>query len=60
TSIKIFGVKPRLSLDDVRAQALGNNIARWFTALPPNVLDAKGYRRALQALAKNFSLGYEF
>ena len=60
TSVKIFGVKPRLSLDEVRAQALGNNIARWFTVLPPNALDAKGYRGALQALAKDFELGYEF
>ncbi|NIW25226.1 MAG: hypothetical protein GWN29_12005, partial [Gammaproteobacteria bacterium] len=60
TSVKIFGVKPRLKLDDVRAQALGNNIARWFTALPPNALDANGYRRALQTLAKELGLGYEF
>jgi leucyl aminopeptidase len=60
TSIKIFGVMPRLDLDSIRAQAIGNNVARWFTALPPNALDAKAYRRALQALAKEFGLGYEF
>lgn len=60
TSVKIFAVEPRISLDHIRAQALGNNIARWFTVLPPNALDAKGYRRALQALAKDFGLGYEF
>lgn len=60
TSIKIFGVEPRLALEAIRAQAIGNNIARWFTALPPNALDAKNYRRALQALAKEFGLGYEF
>ena len=34
----------------MRAQALGNNIARWFTALPPNELDAKNYRRFIKAL----------
>ena len=60
TGIKLFGVKPRLSLDAICAQALGNNIARWFTVLPPNALDAKAYRRALQALAKEFDLVYEF
>ena len=58
--IKIFGVKPRLSLDELRAQALGNNVARWFTVLPPNALDAKGYRRALRTLAKEYGLVYEF
>ncbi len=59
-SIRIFGAEPRLALERIRAQAIGNNIARWFTVLPPNALDAKGYRRALRALAKEFGLGYEF
>ena len=49
--IRILASKPRVSLDGVRAQALGNNIARWFTALPPNELDAKNYRRLVKALA---------
>jgi leucyl aminopeptidase len=34
------------------AAARGTNLARWLTALPPNVLDARGYRRALSALAR--------
>ena len=41
----------RLDLDVGRAQALGNNVARWFTALPPNVLTATGYRDAVERLA---------
>ena len=48
--VRILASKPRLKLDTVRAQALGNNIARWFTALPPNELDAKNYRRLVKAL----------
>jgi len=60
TRIKVFGVKPQLELDSLRAQAIGNNIARWFTVLPPNALDAKNYRHALQTLAKTYGLGYEF
>ena len=48
--IRILASKPRVNLDTVRAQALGNNIARWFTALPPNELDAKNYRRFIKAL----------
>ena len=29
------------------ASARGTNLARWLTALPPNMLDARGYRRAI-------------
>ena len=35
-------------LDVTLATSAGNNIARWLTALPPNTLDARGYRRLLQ------------
>jgi leucyl aminopeptidase len=66
--------KPRTALDrldialDVKlpelertlASAAGNNIARWLTALPPNTLDAAGYRRILKDLARRLRLGYEF
>jgi leucyl aminopeptidase len=34
------------------AAAAGTNLARWLTALPPNVLNAQGYRRAITALAR--------
>jgi leucyl aminopeptidase len=34
------------------ASARGTNLARWLTALPPNVLDAAGYREALTRLAR--------
>jgi len=39
-------------LATTRAAALGNNVARWFTALPPNVLTAATYRAAIEKLAK--------
>lgn len=54
---------PRLStitlLDDavtldtarIRAEAEGNHLARWLTALPPNRLDAAAYRCLLEELA---------
>jgi leucyl aminopeptidase len=45
---------------DVRyatAAARGTNLARWLTALPPNMLDAAGYRRAITALAREHGLG---
>ena len=48
--LRILASSPRVDLREVRAQALGNNIARWFTALPPNELDAKNYRRLVKTL----------
>ena len=44
---------------DVRyasAVAGGTNLARWLTALPPNVLDARSYRSALARLARSHGL----
>jgi leucyl aminopeptidase len=38
------------------AAARGNNLARWLTALPPNMLDARGYHRAIAELARNHGL----
>jgi leucyl aminopeptidase len=38
------------------AVARGTNLARWLTALPPNVLDARGYRQAITNLARRHAL----
>jgi len=42
------------------ASSAGNNLARWLTALPPNTLDAAGYRRLLKELARHLRLTYQF
>jgi leucyl aminopeptidase len=42
------------------ATAAGNNLARWLTALPPNVLDAARYRQLLQEFARKLGLSYRF
>jgi leucyl aminopeptidase len=34
----------------------GTNLARWLTALPPNILDARGYRTAVTQLARRHGL----
>src|SRR6202051_4379351 len=47
-------------LDLALATAAGNNLARWLTALPPNTLDARGYRRFLQELARRLHLSFKF
>jgi leucyl aminopeptidase len=36
--------------------AEGTNLARWLTALPPNILDARGYRTAITQLARRHGL----
>ena len=42
------------------ASARGTNLARWLTALPPNVLDARSYRRAIGELARQHGLAYRW
>lgn len=47
-------------LDVTLATSAGNNLARWLTALPPNTLDAAGYRRLVKELAGHLGLEYQF
>ena len=47
-------------LDRELASAAGNNLARWLTALPPNLLDAGAYRRLLAEYARRNGLKFEF
>ena len=56
-------VAPRRRLPDLEltlASCAGNNLARWLTALPPNVLDAGGYRRLLRQFARKLRLRFKF
>jgi leucyl aminopeptidase len=52
-SMRIVGLNEELDFDRVRAEADGNNLARWLTAMPPNKLDAAGYAGLLSSLAKD-------
>jgi leucyl aminopeptidase len=51
STITLLDDAPELDLARIRAEAEGNHLARWLTALPPNRLDAAGYRRLLEELA---------
>jgi leucyl aminopeptidase len=42
------------------AIAAGNHLARWLAALPPNLLDTAGYRRALQEIARREGWSFRF
>jgi leucyl aminopeptidase len=47
-------------MDLTLATAAGNNLARWLTTLPPNTLDAAGYRRLLLQFAQRLKLKFKF
>jgi len=59
-SLKLFGQKKGVSIKVMRRGNLGNNIARWLTALPPNKLTAASYRAAAKSLAKQYAMKYDF
>jgi leucyl aminopeptidase len=55
------GIRSKLpDLDAALATAGGNNLARWLTALPPNYLDARRYRRLAQEFARHLGLSFKF
>jgi leucyl aminopeptidase len=59
-SLRFLGSVARIAFETTLAQALGNNVARWLTALPPNVLTATSYRAAIENLAATRSLRHRF
>lgn len=58
--LSLLAPAPRIPLARTQAAAFGNNLARWFTALPPNFLTATDYRRAVESLAREHALQSEF
>jgi leucyl aminopeptidase len=57
-NIRIIDLKEKINFDRESAEAEGNNLARWLTALPPNKLDAEAYTKLLQELSKQH--GWQF
>ena len=51
-NLKVVGLDEAIDLSREMAEAEGNNLARWLTALPPNKLDAASYVSLLRELAK--------
>ena len=49
--VRLLGLAETMDVDRIRAEADGNNLARWLTALPPNKLDAANYADLLKAMA---------
>src|SRR5688572_1363429 len=59
-AMRLFGAPRDVDLAAAHAQTLGNNVARWFTALPPNVLTMAAYRKSVELLAKTHGIGTRF
>lgn len=58
-SIRILGLDQKINLSRTIAEARGNNLARWLTALPPNKLNAVNYAVMLKDLAKEHGWQYK-
>ncbi|MEM7431426.1 MAG: leucyl aminopeptidase family protein [Pseudomonadota bacterium] len=57
--IRILGLDERLDLNRIAAEARGNNLARWLTVMPPNVLDAHNFAAIAKSLAKDNGWQYK-
>ncbi len=57
-SVRVIGLEDKTDFNRETAEAAGNNLARWLTALPPNKLDAASYGKFLQDLSRE--QGWQF
>lgn len=57
-SIRLLGLSAKLDVDRTIAEAHGNDLARWLTSLPPNMLDADNYANVARSLAKEHGWQY--
>ncbi|MEJ2129882.1 MAG: leucyl aminopeptidase family protein [Woeseiaceae bacterium] len=58
-NLRLVGAARRYDLSRTIAEARGNNLARWLTALPPNILDAVNYASALKDMANEHGWQYK-
>jgi len=59
-AITLCGDAVNIDVERALATDRGNHVARWLTALPPNVLDSAAYRRTLSALSKRAGWSFSF
>lgn len=52
TRLTTYGLSKRINLAALRAEIMGNHLARWLAALPPNELTPGHYRKLVSQLAK--------
>ncbi|MBT8091454.1 MAG: leucyl aminopeptidase family protein [Gammaproteobacteria bacterium] len=51
-SIRLLGLDQALDTSRTEAEAKGNNLARWLTTQPPNLLNATSYTSLVRRMAK--------
>jgi len=59
-ALRLLGLARTLDLARLRAEAEGNHLARWLTALPPNALRPEPYLALLRRLARREGWKLEF
>ena len=59
SQLRILGIDERIDFSREIADANGNNLARWLSALPPNMLDATKYADLARDLAKQNGWQYK-
>lgn len=57
-NVRLVGIKNRIDTSRTEAEAAGNNLARWLTAMPPNKMDAYQYAEFTRGLAKSHNWAY--
>ena len=60
TQIDFVGLPGKLDTRRIKAEANGNHLARWLTALPPNEINPTGYRRHLEKLSSENGWDFKF
>jgi leucyl aminopeptidase len=58
--IVLVGGGDDVNIPQAEAVARGNNLTRWLTALPPNKLDARSYRKLIADIARANKLSMRF
>ena len=58
--IRLIGFSATHRFERSVAEAQGNGLARYLTALPPNELTPANYRKRLESLAKQHGWGFDF
>ncbi|MDJ0909651.1 MAG: leucyl aminopeptidase family protein [Woeseiaceae bacterium] len=56
--VSLIGLSEKIDVSRATAEASGNNLARWLTAMPPNKLDAVNYAEIVKDLASDH--GWQF
>ncbi len=59
-SVELFSANAHIESTELKAEASANNMARWLSALPPNVLNSGNYVDLVKTLAKQKKWNYKF